>query len=52
MEVLPGGDGGDLLLGPPLLLLHRDRAVVVRPVLEDLAVSFQLPDVVQKTFFF
>ena len=42
------GDRGQLLLGPPLLLLERDGAVVVGPVLEDVVVPLQLPDLVQE----
>ena len=49
MQVLLGGDGGDPLLRPPLLLLHGDGAIVVRPVLEDASLSFQLPDGVEKS---
>ena len=46
--VLPAGDGGQLHLGPPLVLLDRDRAVEISPVLEDMILLLQLPDLVEQ----
>ena len=46
--VLAIGDGGELGLLAPLLLLNRDAPVKVCPVLEEVAVSLQLPYFIEK----
>ena len=41
-------DGGQLLLQPPLLLFHCDGTIEVTPVLENVTIALQLPDLVKK----